>query len=227
MIKFTIFFISTLLIYSCSNEQQTDKQLTVSSTKTKNVQQDSDLTLTENSPDTLTIESNQRVANSNQDFLTFYHKFSTAISNKDITSFNDCIYTDYGLYIIEAQGAMPVVSKVYDVSVFKSKSGNKSLLDLNFKNIIKEPVFDQLPKVICDIEIYDKQGCFADYYNPFIDNQLWNYAGLNEKEIQAINQIAGLVKITVINTSNHTFYFSNIENKWYISFIDFRIPCEV
>ena len=89
----------------------------------------------------------------------------------------------------------------------------KSFLNLAFKEIQKQPKQEELPKVICDKAIYDKQGCFYQEINPLIDSQIWNYAGMNEKEIQPLTSFASQIKITVINTYNYTFYFSFSENQ--------------
>ena len=102
---------------------------------------------------------------------------------------------------------------------------NKLFFDFSFEGVDKELIFEELPEVVCEDEFYNKQGCFAEKVNPLLASQIWNYAGLNEKEIQAIEVLANTVEITVVNTSIYDFYFSKIEGNWYVTFIDLRIPC--
>lgn len=161
---------------------------------------------------------------SNVTFLEFYKKLTKAIEAKNYQELNECIYSDFGIYIISSSGAMPEIYKYYDITNYKSKF-QPPFLELDFNAINTLPIFDYLPKVICGKEIYDKKGCFAAEANPLLDSQIWNYANLNVKEIQAIEVLVQTIKITVVNTSNFTFYFSEIEGKWYLTFLDLRVPC--
>jgi len=157
-------------------------------------------------------------------FLSFYNKFTQSIIQTDLDAVNKYIHPD-GLYFIETDGAMPLIKKVFDAKAFSKTSKPTTFFNLGFDGIEKQLVFDVLPKVICDTTIYDKQGCFAQEINPLLESRIWNYASLNEKQIQAIEFLAETVNITVVNTSNFTFYFSKIESKWYLTFLDIRVPC--
>jgi len=158
-------------------------------------------------------------------FLKFYDAFTTSIATKNEQAFNQFIYANYGLYIIEAPGAMPVVSKVYNISKFKTINTNTRFFDLAFNEIKKQPIYEELPILTCDENSYNKLGCFVNQSNTLKESQLWVYSDLNEKEVQAIKAIVEDVKITVVNTSNYTFYFSLIEDKWSLTLIDIRTPC--
>lgn len=160
------------------------------------------------------------------DFLAIYQKMITAIKTKDTLAFNQLIYANYGLYIIENTGAMPEITKIYKINKYKSKITQQGFFNLPFNAINLLPTEEILPKVICEAEVYNKQGCFYAQINPLKESELFNYAQLNEKEAQALQYVANTVQITVINTSNHTFYFSFIDNAWWLSFIDLRTPCE-
>ncbi len=171
-----------------------------------------------------TIQNEKNIKPDNV-FLNCYSAIVDAIGTHNDSLFNSFIHKDFGLYIIESSGALPIISKMYDVKRFHLKSTNKNLFELVSIEIMKEPIFETLPKVICDENIYDKQGCFAQEINPLLESQIWNYANLNEKEIEAIEFLAKTINITVVNTSNFTFYFSKIEGKWHLTFLDLRIPC--
>jgi hypothetical protein len=170
-------------------------------------------------------EIEKRLGNSKQvEFLSFYKKFTQAILQSDLDAINKCIHSD-GLYFIESNGAMPLIQKVFDVKAYSKTSKPTTFFNLGFDDIEKQPVLDVLPKVICDEDVFDKNGCFFQEVNPLLSSQIWNYAGLNEKDIQVIEFLAKTIKLTVVNTSNFTYYFSKIEGKMYLTFIDIRVPC--
>ncbi|MDP2059148.1 MAG: hypothetical protein Q8J97_05365 [Flavobacteriaceae bacterium] len=158
-------------------------------------------------------------------FLQFYQQLVTAIETKNAAAFNQLFYKDYGLYIIESSGAMPQVSKIYEIENYKSSATAQGFFDLRFDSLSLIPLEEKLPKIVCEKNSYDKQGCFQENINLLKDSEIWNYANLNEKEIQAIQFISEAIKITVVNTHNYTFYFSQINDSWQLSFIDLRIPC--
>lgn len=159
------------------------------------------------------------------DFNLFYKKFITAITNKDTTAFNTFIHKDYGLYFIEAPGAMPMFVKIYSIENFKATNTQQAFFDLAFAELEKMPVNDSLPQIICDDNIYSKQGCFVQQTNPLNKSQLWNYSNLNDKQKQEVEIIVNTITHTVINTYNYTFYFSLIDENWNATFIDIRTPC--
>jgi len=158
-------------------------------------------------------------------FLQFYQQLVAAIETKNAAAFNQLFYKDYGLYIIESSGAMSQVSKVYTIEQYKTTGTAQGFFYLQFDSLRLMPAEEQLPKVVCEKNNYDKQGCFQENINPLKDSEIWNYASLNEKEVQAIQFRSETIKITVVNTYNYTFYFSQINGSWQLSFIDLRIPC--
>lgn len=158
-------------------------------------------------------------------FNAFYNHFTAAIITKDTIAFNTFIHQDYGIHFIEASGAMPMFLKVYDITDFKDVNTQKDFFELKFNRIEQMPINDSLPKVICAGEVYDKYGCFVQESNPLNKTQIWNYTDLTDKLKQEIEVIAKTITHTVVNTANYTFYFSLIDNKWFVTFIDIRTPC--
>ncbi|MCB9360410.1 MAG: hypothetical protein H6587_07495 [Flavobacteriales bacterium] len=163
------------------------------------------------------LETTQRKANevvlTPQD--SFLMIFSSISEMQKTASLSSLINENYGVYIISSNGAMPKIEKSYEL--------NAAVLS---KKIASEAVFEELPKVVCEDFIYNKQGCFAQEVNPLLDSQIWNYTDLNEKEKQALVTIAETIKYTVIDTDSYTYYFSIVENKWVLTFVDVRIPCQ-
>jgi hypothetical protein len=165
----------------------------------------------------LTANENQRKAKTvvltPQD--SFLMVFSSVSEMQKTASLSSLINENYGVYIISSNGAMPKIEKSYEL--------NAAVLS---KTIATVAAFEDLPKVVCEEFIYNKQGCFAQETNPLLDSQIWNYTDLNEKEKQALVSIAETIKYTVIDTDSYIYYFSIVENKWVLTFVDVRIPCQ-
>lgn len=202
-----------LVFVACSETTQSDNN-------TQEQQQDTIV----NAADTLITDEAKKQADTIS-FLQFYQQLVAAIETKNEAAFNQLFYKDYGLYIIESSGAMPEVSKVYEIENYKSSATKQGFFSLPFDSLSLMPIKEKLPKVVCESNNYNKQGCFQENINPLEDSEIWHYANLNEKEVQAIQFISETIKITVVNTYNYTFYFSQINGSWQLSFIDLRIPC--
>lgn len=217
MRKLSWFFL--LLIIGCSPEvPQSDSGVVYSAKIDTNTNQESTI-------DSITKKNSQRKKlDSNDKFLNFFTAFTNAIKVKGSLSL--FIHQNYGFYAIEATGAMPQIKHIYNNDQFWFLPELKLFQSQSLDSLTKTPLFEGLPKVICDTTIYDKQGCFASEENPLQKSRPWNYASLNEKEIQAIEFLAETVSMTVVNTSNFTFYFSKIEGNWYLTFLDLRTPCQ-
>lgn len=170
-------------------------------------------------------EESKKLSDGETMFLTFYQSFTRAVETKDAAKVNAFIDETFGVYFIESNGAMPNFKRVNDVAKFKSVR-EELFFSLNFKALQQTPVFEELPKIICDVTPYDKQGCFAKKINPFVNDEFWYVADLNEKEKQAISVFAEKIDFTVVNTSTGNFYFTKNGDTWKIGFIDLRIPCE-
>lgn len=171
------------------------------------------------------VEKPPVVSDEEKDFLVFYQSFTAAIESKKAVNVNAFIDETFGVYFIESNGAMPNFTRQYVVTKFKSIRG-ESFFELAFKEINQQPVFEELPKIICDATPYDKQGCFVKKINPFVNDEFWYVTDLNEKEKQAISALAEKIEYSVIHTKNGKFYFAKINGKWKIAMIDLRVPCE-
>lgn len=209
MIK-TLSIAAILLAFTCNTtdeNQPTDEQLA------------------EETTDEVVVEEVKKLSSEDADFLAFYQSFISAIENKNAANVNAFIDDIFGVYFIESNGAMPNFKRVNDVAKFKSIR-DEQFFSLNFNQLNQQPVFEELPKIICDATPYDKQGCFAQKINPFANDEFWYYTDLNEKEKQAISVFAEKIDFTVVNTSVGKFYFTKTNNTWKIGFIDLRVPCE-
>lgn len=199
-----------LLMFTCNDtdeNQPTDEQLAAETTAQ------------------VVVEETKKLSSEDAEFLAFYQSFMSAIESKNAANVNAFIDEVFGVYFIESNGVMPNFKRVNDVAKFKSVR-DELFFKLNFKNLNQTPVFEELPKIICDATPYDKQGCFAQKINPFANDEFWYYTDLNEKEKQAISVFAEKIDFTIVNTSIGKFYFTKNGNSWKIGFIDLRLPCE-
>lgn len=171
------------------------------------------------------VEETKKLSSEDTEFLAFYQSFVSAVESKNAANVNAFIDEVFGVYFIESNGAMPNFKRVNDVAKFKSVR-DELFFSLNFKDLNQTPVFEELPKIICDATPYDKEGCYAQKINPFANDEFWYYTDLNEKEKQAISVFAEKIDFTVVNTSTGNFYFTKNGEAWKIGFIDLRVPCE-
>lgn len=158
-------------------------------------------------------------------FGIYYEQMINALLRNDAATFNSFIHPQYGLCIIESNGAMPQIRNGRDISRFKTIQG-RSLFELDKESLRCELKEEALPAVDCDKEgFYTKEGCFTQEINGINESRIWEYANLKEEEKDLAAKAAGSVTRTVINTKAYRFYFSKIGNQWYLTFLDLRIPC--
>ncbi|HRN41095.1 MAG TPA: hypothetical protein PK649_03360, partial [Vicingus sp.] len=161
MIK-TLSIAAILLAFTCNTtdeNQPTDEQLA------------------EETTDEVVVEEIKKLSSEDADFLVFYQSFVSAVESKNAENVNVFIDEVFGVYFIESNGAMPNFKRVNDVAKFKSIR-DEQFFSLNFNQLKQQPVFEELPKIICDATPYDKQGCFAQKINPFANDEFWYYTDL-------------------------------------------------
>lgn len=133
-----------------------------------------------------------------------------------ISNVNQFINPESGLWLIQTPGAVPNMT-------------NTPHVDKNFPVDFSAAKNEELPKVNCDTKsFWTKEGCFVQQVNNFNDEKIWTYCGLKKEDEAKIEKLSQAVSLTVINTSLHArYYFSQINGKWYLIFVDLRKPCAV
>ena len=201
MKKVVYLFSIIVLLSSCGNQNQSSENATSNST---------------NGADSNTVK----------DFKDVYSEFFSSILDDNSTIFNSFIHPQHGLYIVESSGAMLKFEKVTDISTFRSSMEKKSIFDINKTKIGLQMIEEELPTAHCDSAgFYTKRGCYTEEVNTFKDEKIWTATNLSQEEKDQISKLAQTIVKTVINTANYRYYFSKIEDKWYITFIDMRKPC--
>lgn len=157
-------------------------------------------------------------------FAAFYKAFDIDIHKTDslevLRKYTD---PELGLWIIEANGAMP---EFIHYTLLNPAALNKGVKIVSINNSPCELKFETLPLVDCDKPtLYSKDGCFAQKINSFADQKLWLVAELKPEDRTAIEKMVSTIDYTVIHTSDFRYYFSKNGTNWYICFIDLRRPC--
>ncbi len=158
-------------------------------------------------------------------FKDVYFAFIQSITSKNKDAFNKFIHPKHGLSLLQSSGAMPNLTKVSDISTFKTKN-NKSFTDINPKAFDCTLTMNTLP-VVDSVLIHFTQskGCFAQKINNFKNDKIWTYCSLDKNAESMAQQAAETITYTVINTNNFRYYLSFIDGNWYVTFIDLRRPC--
>ncbi|MCB0402736.1 MAG: hypothetical protein KDD41_11670 [Flavobacteriales bacterium] len=166
-------------------------------------------------------------ANPHQEFLDFYLVFTKAFANwnADDHPLNDFFHPVHGVYVIYSTGAMPQIQRFMSPKEWEQNDVVFGILNTTCAELNLQPVFEELPDVVCDEDTYNKSGCFSQEINLLAESGIWNYSDLNEKEKQAVEYAAESVSVTLINTSCFTLYFSKTESGFKLSFVDIRPPC--
>ncbi|MFH0866513.1 MAG: hypothetical protein V1904_09965 [Bacteroidota bacterium] len=162
-------------------------------------------------------------------FPVVYKEFTEAVKHESFPELKNVLDPAVGIFIIESPGALPVVYNLPDVEAFVSQNG-KTLFDFFNDKISREPVSSDMPVVDCVFSNgtpYNKTGCFMKSISSS-DNEL-NFissAGGNADDKQKAEDARKKLSMKVINTYNHVYYFTKSGDKWYLTFIDLRKPCE-
>lgn len=198
-----LFVVTTLILFSCNKPQNT-------ASDNQNSNTDSEI----------------NESTTPEDFREVYTDFFTAVKDINESRFNNYIHPEMGLFIIEQNGAMPSLTYVTDISKFKRGYDNKYFFDFNLDVIGVELIEQELPKMNCEeFNGYDKQGCFTQQVNKLAATKFWEFTDVSPELKSKCESAVNTIKWTVINTANYGYYFSQIDGKWYITFIDMRQPC--
>jgi hypothetical protein len=159
-------------------------------------------------------------------FKWFYSAFVKLVSLHADSLLNKVINPEFGLNIIESNGALPKITNVRDFADYKTLH-KKAFYDFNSQVLICDPKDEELPKPDCNAkDLYSKTGCFTREVNTLKDSKIWEYCNLAKDQADLVARSAQTITRTVLITDNYTYYFSLIKGAWWLTFIDMRRPCE-
>ncbi len=160
------------------------------------------------------------------EFGEFYEAFFCAFSQKNDWSLDYFINSSVGLFVIDANGAIPQITKIRYIHQYRKLTDSTGILD--YPGCIgKYPIFGELPKINCDLpERYTKVGAITDTINLLLQSRIEEVATLINTTRDEVKEAFSKIRATTVNTSNYTFYWGVIEGSWHIIAIDVRTPCE-
>jgi hypothetical protein len=159
-------------------------------------------------------------------FRWFYSGFVKFVSLHADTLMNKMIHPEYGLNVIESQGALPHMTHVKDFAEFRTLR-KKSFYDFDAKVLVCDPKDEELPKIDCNAkDLYSKSGCFTREVNNLKSSKVWEFCNLSKDQMDLVIRSVDTITRTVVVTENYTYYFSLIKGGWWLTFIDMRRPCQ-
>lgn len=155
--------------------------------------------------------------------------YSTFVASAvtDAQRFNVFINKEHGLWIISSNGATPQMVNVKDIAGMKNSKGD-SLVPMDRVKMVCTPKSSGWPEKNCDMPSgWSMTGCYTTEQNKLRESKIWEYAGLNDSDNKKVTELAAGITRAVVNTEmNMTFYFTEIDGTWYLTFLDMRRPCE-
>ena len=160
-------------------------------------------------------------------FTFYYQQLVVALASGDHAGFNGLIHPEFGCYLIEAPGAVPVITQITNVDKALRKGSERLIINFNDVFLTFPLTEDRLPTIDCDSPegFYSKEGTYVEDVNNLAEEKIWKYIGLDSAAQKPISELANTVEKTIVNTAGFTAYFSKIGAEWYITFFDIRVPC--
>ncbi|WP_070726740.1 hypothetical protein [Hymenobacter lapidarius] len=159
-----------------------------------------------------------------------------ALRGHDAEVLNQLIDPEFGLWILEQTGAIPLVTRVAKVGAFRRATQNLPLFSLD-KQLMTCPqlrVMHHLPEADCGLQTkqnagFAQSGCFAGPATAFRRLDLWPSATVKGGTAAQGKAAQGRTVRTVLQTrTGFRFHFAKSAGaggRWRLIFIDLREPC--
>ena len=176
----------------------------------------------------------RKAGSSTADTLTFevaFQQFFNALQSADTTKLNQFIHPQSGLWVIEQPGAMPKMTRITDIRLFKREYQGRSFFTITEELKSCELLEEPFPAFDCAVMEggktgYAKDGCFVWKPEKFKTSGYWNYASLSETEIKQVNASFPNVLSSVLHTqTSFEFHFGYLGGHWRVLFAKIIYPC--
>lgn len=159
-----------------------------------------------------------------------------ALRGHDAAVLNQLIDPEFGLWVLEQPGAVPLVTRVAGVEAYRRAHQNLPLFSLD-KQLMACPqlrVVPQLPEADCGLQTeqnagFAESGCFAGPATAFRGMELWASATVKGGTAAQGQAAQGRAVRTVLQTrTGFRFHFAKSAGaggRWRLIFIDLREPC--
>ena len=159
-----------------------------------------------------------------------------ALRGHDAAVLNQLIDPEFGLWVLEQPGAMPLVTRVAEVGAFRRANQDLPLfsLDKQLMNCPQLRVVPLLPEADCGLQTkqnagFARQGCFAGPATAFRALDVWPSATVKGGTAAQGKAAQGRAVRTVLQTRTgfrlHFAKSAGAGGRWRLIFIDLREPC--
>lgn len=148
----------------------------------------------------------------------------------DAATLNQLIDPEYGLWVVEAGGATPVVTRVARVDQFRDQHQQLLFaLDKQLMSCAAPQVVAKLPTASCPAGTFAAEGCFLAPSTAFRAGNFSQQAALKGATRNQCQAALGRCVRGVLQTrSGYQFHFSKsagVGGRWKMVFVDLRGPC--
>ncbi|MDB5267794.1 MAG: hypothetical protein JWP58_834 [Hymenobacter sp.] len=159
-----------------------------------------------------------------------------ALRGHDAAVLNQLIDPEFGLWVLEQPGAVPLVTRVAEVGAFRRSYQGLPLFSLD-KQLMTCPQLQplkQLPEADCGLQTkqnagFAQQGCFTGPATAFRSLDLWASATVKGGTAAQGKAAQGRTGRSVLQTrTGFRFHFAKSAGaggRWRLIFIDLRTPC--
>ena len=159
-----------------------------------------------------------------------------ALRSHDAAVLNQLIDPEFGLWVLEQPGAVPLVTRVAEVGAFRRAHQNLPLFSLD-EQLMTCPqlrVVPQLPVADCGLQTrqnagFAQPGCFTGPATAFRSLEFWASATVKGGTAAQGKAAQGRTGRTVLQTrTGFRFHFAKsagVGGRWRLIFIDLREPC--
>ncbi|SFP89053.1 hypothetical protein [Hymenobacter arizonensis] len=159
-----------------------------------------------------------------------------ALRGHDAQVLNQLIDPEFGLWILEQPGALPLVTRVVEAGAFRRADQNRLLFSLD-KQLMTCPqlqVLKQLPAADCALQTkqnagFAQQGCFSGPATAFRALDFWPSATVKGATAAQGKAAQGRTVRSVLQTrTGFRFHFAKSAGaggRWRLIFMDLRQPC--
>lgn len=159
-----------------------------------------------------------------------------ALRGHDAQVLNQLLDPEFGLWILEQPGALPLVTRVAEVQAFRRAYQDRPLFSLD-QQLMACPqllVLKQLPAADCALQTpqsagFARQGCFTGPATAFRALDFWGSATVKGGTVAQGQAAQGRTVRTVLQTrTGFRFHFAKSAGsggRWRLIFLDLRTPC--
>lgn len=153
-----------------------------------------------------------------------------SLRGHDAATLNQLVDPEYGLWVLEQAGGMPLVTRVADVRRFRDQHQQLLFaLDKQLMTCAAPKPVAKLPAADCPIGTFAEEGCFAGPSTPFRALDLWKTAAIKGGNRNQAQAAQGRCVSGVLQTrTGYQFHFSKsagVGGRWRLVFIDLRGAC--